>query len=127
MPDFISDMDRILRILLLVGTFIYLGIILYMLKHKKLTVRYSIIWLISGLILLVFAAFPYVVFVLRDLLHVEMPVNLVFTMLFGFVLLLLLSISCIVSGFAEKIKRLTQEAALLEKRVRELENKLNND
>ena len=42
----------------------------------------------------------------------------------AFILLLLLSLSSIVSGFAEKIKRLAQENALLEERVRRLEAQL---
>lgn len=122
MSSFLTgNIDQILRIFLLLGTILYLGVILLMLKKKLLTVRYSIIWLLSGLVLLVFAAAPYVVYVIGNLLHIEMPSNLVFTMLFAFMLLLLLSLSSTVSCFAEKIKRLSQQAALLEKRVRELE------
>ena len=86
--------------------------------------RYSIIWLMAGGALLVFAVFPYIVLVLRDWLNMEMPVNVIFTLVLAFVLLLLLSLSTIVSGFAEKLKRLAQENALLEKRVRELEQAL---
>lgn len=78
----------------------------------------------AGGALLLFAAFPYIVLVLRDWLNMEMPVNVVFTLVLAFVLLLLLSLSTIVSGFAEKLKRLAQENALLEKRVRELEQAL---
>ena len=63
------------------------------------------------------------VYVLRDLLDVEMPVNLVFMLMFCFVLVVLISLSIAVSQLAEKCKRLTQENALLEKRVRELEKK----
>ncbi len=121
MNNLISDMDHVLRIILLLGTVLYLGVILLLLKKKKLTVRHSIIWLLFGFVLFIFAAVPYVVYVLRDLLHVEMPVNLVFMMIFAFVLLLLLSLSITVSEYGEKIKRLTQENALLEKRLREIE------
>ncbi|MEG1367142.1 MAG: DUF2304 domain-containing protein [Oscillospiraceae bacterium] len=118
----IGDMDRILRVLLLIGAVIYFIIIFFLLKKKKLTVRYSIIWLFSGFALILFAAVPYVIYVLGNILHVQMPVNLVFMLLFLFVLLLLLSFSIAVSEFSEKIKRLTQENALLEKRIRNLEN-----
>ena len=62
--------------------------------------------------------------VLRDWLNIEMPVNVIFTLVLAFVLLLLLSLSTIVSGFAEKLKRLAQENALLEERVRRLEAQL---
>ena len=51
-------------------------------------------------------------------------VNVVFLLVIAFILLLLLSLSSIVSGFAEKIKRLAQENALLEERVRRLEAQL---
>lgn len=116
-----GHMDLALRIALLVGSLAYFGLILALLKRKKLTVRYSIIWLLSGGVLLLFALFPYIVLVLRDLLKMEMPVNVVFTLSIAFMLLLLLSLSVAVSGFAEKLRRLTQQQALLEKRVRELE------
>ena len=86
--------------------------------------RYSIIWLFSAFVLLVFAIFPYVVLVLTDLLGMAVPVNLVFLLVLAFILLLLLSLSSIVSGFAEKLKRLAQHNALLERRVRELEQQL---
>ena len=117
-------MDEKLRLVLLIGTLIYLGLILTLLKKDKLSVRFSLIWLASGGVLLVFAAFPYVVYVLRDLLHMVMPSNLVFTLLFCFILLVLLTLSAAASGFTERIKRLAQANAILEKRVRVLEQRL---
>ena len=80
--------------------------------------------LAAGVIALVIAAaFPYVVYVLRDLLDIEMPVNLVFLLMFCFVLVVLLSLSIAISQLADKCKRLTQANAILEKRVRDLEEK----
>ncbi len=117
----IESIDVTLRIALLIGSLVYLFMILFLLKNKRLTVRYSIIWILSGLVFLVFAIFPYIVLVLRDLLKMEMPVNVVFTLVIGFILLLLLSLSSIISVMNEKIKQLTQSQAILEKRVRELE------
>ena len=119
-----QSISPILRVGLLLGAVCYLALILWLLKKKKLTVRYSIIWLISAGVLLVFAVFPYVVLVLTDLLGMAVPVNVVFLLVIAFILLLLLSLSSIVSGFAEKIKRLAQENALLEERVRRLEAQL---
>ena len=79
---------------------------------------------VLSLALLIFAVCPYVVYVMRDILGVEMPVNLVFMLMFCFVLLVLLSLSIAISQLAEKSKRLTQANAILEKRVRELEEQL---
>ena len=47
-----------------------------------------------------------------------------FLLLFCFVLLVLLILSVAVSDYADRLKRLTQENAMLEKRVRELEHRL---
>ena len=49
---------------------------------------------------------------------------MVFTMLFGFVLLVLLILSATASTQTEEIKRLTQHNAILEHRVRQLEEAL---
>ena len=120
----VPNINLALRLDMFLGAVVFLAVILWLLKKGRLTVRFSIIWLMAGGALLVFAVFPYIVLVLRDWLNMEMPVNVIFTLVLAFVLLLLLSLSTIVSGFAEKLKRLAQENALLEKRVRELEQAL---
>lgn len=109
---------------MILGALVLLVIIFVLLKHGKMTVKYSLLWMCLSLVLLVFALFPYVVYVLRDLIDVEMPVNLVFMLMFCFVLLVLLSLSVAISQLADKSKRLTQANAILEKRVRELEKAL---
>ena len=111
------------QFLMILGAVILLLIIFVLLKKGKMTVKYSLLWLGLAVVLVIFAICPYVVYVLRDLLDVEMPVNLVFMLMFCFVLVVLISLSIAVSQLAEKCKRLTQENALLENRVRELEKK----
>lgn len=120
----VPNINLALRLDMFLGTVVFLLVILWLLKKGRLTVRYSIIWLMASGVLMLFAVFPYIVLVLRDWLNMEMPVNVVFTLVLAFVLLLLLSLSTIVSGFSQKLKRLSQENALLEKRVRELEQAL---
>ena len=109
---------------MILGAAILLLIIFALLKKGQMSVKYSLLWLALAVVLVIFAVFPYVVYVLRDLLDVQMPVNLVFMLMFCFVLLVLLSLSIGVSQLADKCKRLTQENAILEKRVRDLEKKL---
>lgn len=113
-----------LRAILIAGSVLFLGLLLLLLRRKKLNVQYSIIWLFAAAVMLVFAVFPGCVAALGSIFNIEMPVNLVFTLLFIFILLLLLSLSTIVTGFAACIKRLTQTQALLEERVRQLEAQL---
>ncbi|MCI2047575.1 MAG: DUF2304 domain-containing protein [Faecalibacterium sp.] len=98
--------------------------VLLLLKKGVLTVKYSLLWLFCGFGLLIAALFPYLIYVIRDILDMVMPSNVVFLMMFGFVLLLLLSHSVAISQLSEKSKRQTQSLALLEKRVRALEEQL---
>ena len=112
------------QLYMLLGALALLVIIFVFLKKGLLTVKYSLLWLGLSIVLVIFAACPYVVFVLRDILDIEMPVNLVFLLMFCFVLVVLLSLSIAITQLADKCKRLTQENALLEKRVRELERRL---
>ena len=106
-----------------VGAVVLLLIIFALLKRGLMSVKYSLLWLALAVGLVIAAAFPYVVYVLRDLLDIEMPVNLVFLLMFCFVLVVLLSLSIAISQLADKCKRLTQANAMLEKRVRDLEEK----
>ena len=115
------------QLYMLVGALALLLLIFVFLKKGLMTVKYSLLWLGLSIVLVIFAACPYVVFVLRDLLDIQMPVNLVFLLMFCFVLVVLLSLSIAIAQLADKCKRLTQENALLEKRVRELERRLPPD
>ena len=116
--------DSDLRVLLILGAIALFGMIVWLIKNKKIEVKYSIIWLAFSATMILFAVFPYLVLVLGDISGVANPVNFIFMTLFVFILLILLSVSAVISGFSTKIKRLAQANALLEKRVRELEKKL---
>lgn len=118
-------MNQLLYPILLVGDLLFLFFIFWFVKKGRLSVRLSLAWFGLGGVLFVFAAFPVAAKMLRALLHFEVVANLVFTLLFCFVLVLLLLLSSVASEHSERIKRLSQSNALLEKRVRELENTQN--
>ena len=113
-----------LQLFMILGAVVLLLIIFaFFVSAGLMSVKYSLLWLALAVGLVIAAAFPYVVYVLRDLLDIEMPVNLVFLLMFCFVLVVLLSLSIAISQLADKCKRLTQANAMLEKRVRDLEEK----
>lgn len=114
-----------LHAILIIGAVGFLLFILYLMKKGKLEVKYSIIWLAFSLCMIIFACFPYTVLVLNDIAGVIDPVNFIFFTQIIFILLILLSVSAVISGFSKKIKQLAQANAILEKRVRELEEKMN--
>ena len=108
-----------LQLFMVLGALMLLCIIFTLLKRGLMSVKYSLLWLLLAVALVIAAAFPYVIYVLS----IEMPVNLVFLLMFCFVLVVLLSLSIAITQLAEKCKRLTQANAILEKRVRDLEEK----
>ena len=114
-------MNDLLYPLLAVGDLVFLLLIFLFVKHGRLSVRFSLAWFALVGVLLVFAAFPVVAKMLRALLRFEVVANMVFTLLFCFVLLVLLILSATASSQTEEIKRLAQQNALLEHRVRRLE------
>ena len=79
-----------LQLFMILGAVVLLLIIFAFLKRGLMSVKYSLLWLALAVGLVIAAAFPYVVYVLRDLLDIEMPVNLVFLLMFCFVLVVLL-------------------------------------
>ena len=113
-----------LQYLLILGAFVLFGMIVRLIKNNKMEVKYSIIWLGFSFTMIVFSIWPQLVFILGDITRVINPVNFVFLTQIIFILLILLSVSAVISGFSKKIKRLAQANSLLEKRIRRLEEKL---
>ena len=111
-----------LQLYMIIGAVILLAVIFSLLKRGLMSVKYSLLWLLLAVCLVIAAAVPYTVFVLRDMLDIQMPVNLVFLLMFCFVLVVLLSLSVAITQLAEKCKRLTQANAIMEKRLRDLED-----
>ena len=119
-------MEITLKLLLMLGSFSLFFIILLLLKKNKLEVKYAIIWLAFSFVMILFSCFPYIVLVLGDITRVINPVNFIFLTQIIFILLILLSVSAVISGFSKKIKQLAQTNAILEQRVRTLEDKIKN-
>lgn len=115
-----------LQYLLILGSFVMLAMIIWLIKNDKVEIKYAIIWLAFSAVMIVFSFFPEIVYKLGDLIRIINPVNFIFFTQIIFILLILLSVTAVISGFSKKIKRLAQANALLEKRVRELEKLTNS-
>ena len=110
-----------LQVYMLLGALALLVLIFILLKRGMMAVKYSLLWLGQAVALVIAAACPRILYMLSAVLSIEMPVNLVFLLMFCYVLAVLLSLSIAICQLAEKCRRLTQANALLEKRLRELE------
>lgn len=100
---------------------LYFLVIGYCLKKSYFKLRYALVWLLSGVAMLLLSIWPQLLKNISDLLGIYSPVNALFVILFVCIIIVLILQTIIVSRQSEKIKRLTQTLALIEKRLRDQE------
>lgn len=110
-----------LQIAMLIAIALYFLIVFRLLKRKSLNLKYTLLWLLSGVIMLVLAVFPQILNWLAALVGIYDPTNALFAFMFFCVIIILMSLTAIVSKLNEKSKRVIQTLALMEKRVRDIE------
>ena len=110
-----------IRIFLLVAVILYFIEVIHLLKKKRLNLQYSILWLAVGVLLILLIIFPQIIVAFSNLLHFQSSMNALYIILIGFLVIICVALTSIVSKQNNHIKRLTQNAALLEERIRKLE------
>ena len=114
MMNALSDGMMILVILMDLYSF-------FQIRHGKMDLNHSLLWITVSLILLIIAAFPGIAVKLAALIGIELPINLMFLAFSLFSLVLSIYLTMLISKEGKTNRRLVQQIALLEQRVRELE------
>jgi hypothetical protein len=100
------------RIVAAIVAIVFMAFILDLIRRHRIQERYSVVWFLAGLAMLVGAAFPDLLEVVADLMGVRDTNVALFSLLILLLLGLALNFSVIVSRQAEQITRLAQERAL---------------
>ena len=95
--------------------------ILELVRQRRLLERYALLWLFSALALLALAVWSDLLEIISKTIGIIYPPNALFLIAFGFVMLLLLHFSMVVSRLADQSKVLAQRVAMLEERQRHAE------
>jgi hypothetical protein len=90
----------------------FMLLILELIRRNRLQERYSVIWLLAGVGMLAFAAFPGLLEVIADVMGVRDTNVALFSVVLLLLLGLALNFSVIMSRQAAQITRLAQERAL---------------
>ena len=114
-------MNYELKLWLIFGLACFLAIILNLMRRGNLSLRYALTWLISSIIMTLAVFLPELPALLASRFGIIEPVNAVFLLQGLLVMLILLSLTAAVSRLSARNKKLTQQLALLEHRVREIE------
>jgi hypothetical protein len=115
-----------LRVSLLAAfaAFVLLVVILELIRSRRLQERYAILWLVTAVTMLVLALWRDGLSELADLVGIAYPPSLLFVLAALFILAVLLHYSTVISRLADQNKILAQRVALLESRLAERHQEL---
>lgn len=110
-----------LQVTLSIAVICYFIIILYYLKRKMLELKYTLIWLVAGVVMVIMIYFPELTVWFVHLIGMQDNMNGLYIICLAFMMMILMTLTSIASRQQLKIRILIQEISMLEKRVRELE------
>ncbi len=115
--------DKLKVTMLIVIALFFIGV-LRLLKRHRLQLRYTLLWLFCTFLLFLLILFPQAMTWIGRLVGIQTTMNTLYVFLIGFLIILSLSLTSIVSIQMKEIKTLDQNIALNERRIRNLEEKL---
>lgn len=111
----------------IVSALVTLGVVIEMLRRRRLRERHAIWWLIAGLLALVIGVFPTVLDWAASIVGVTLPTNLVFFVSIFILFLVSIQHSTELTTLEQKTQTLAERAALQEIRISDLEARLAAD
>jgi hypothetical protein len=104
----------------LVGSVLILAAIVELLRRRQLKEKYAVLWLIVGVVLVVFTAFPALLTGISSALGVAVPTNLLFFVAILFLVGVVLHLSWEASRLENETRKLAEDVAILRLDVAEL-------
>ena len=117
-------MSTSLRIFALVLIAIYFVVIFRLLKKKKFELKYSLLWFLAGILMLIVVIWPNVLVWGAGLLGFEVASNGLFALCILLEIMIMISITSVISDLTNRMTSMVQNMALMEKRIRILEEEL---
>lgn len=93
------------------------GMIFMLVRKKKIGLRYALPWVFMAGVILILDIFPEVISILAEIFGISVPVNMLFFCGFCLLLWIVFKQTAHISVLSEKVKKLTQEIALLKREM----------
>ena len=106
-----------LQIIIACLLIIALAIVINMIRKKRLELRYALAWLLVGIGTLILDCSPPLISWMAEQLGIASPVNMLFFLGFCFSVMIIFVLTVAISRVSIRIKQLTQELALYEKKM----------
>lgn len=113
--------NLVLSIVIIVFALLFLLFTVYQIKRGKLLLRYSLMWMLLSILILIAAIFPQPILSLANLIGFNVGSNFIFSVAIFFLLVLCMTQSRAISQQVIKNKTAIQQIALLEKRIDDLD------
>lgn len=97
----------------IIGSALLFFFVLELLRRRRLAEPYAILWLVASVVLLVLSVWNQLLSEVAEAVGITTPANALFAVAFGFILVLLLSFSVVISRLSRENKLLAQELARL--------------
>jgi hypothetical protein len=119
LPLAAEALDSRVRIAAVIATALMVGVVLELVRRRRLAERYALLWMFVSIALLILAVWTELLnWIAVDLLHFAVPANFLFVAASAVAFILLLHFSVATSRLAEETKILAQEVARLEAELR---------
>lgn len=116
-------MNRTLQIAMIIAMIFYFFCLYGLLKRNKVTLKYSLLWLFTGVIMLIITLFPKLLEIPLQWVGVIEFTNGLFALILFFLIIIVMSLTTIISDMSEKHRVMVQKMSLYEYRLRKIENK----
>ncbi|MCC2033406.1 DUF2304 domain-containing protein [Microbacterium allomyrinae] len=100
---------------------VVLTIIVSLLLRRQLREKYATLWILIGVVILLLAIFPGLLFGLSQTLGVEVPSNLLFALALVLLIGVALHLSWELSQAEDEVRRVAEDVAILRAEVEELQ------
>jgi hypothetical protein len=109
----VDSLDDRAQLVAIIGSALLFVFLLELLRRRRLAEPYAILWLLASVVLLVLSIWNDLLDSVADAVGIRTPANALFAVAFGFILVLLLSFSVVLSRLSRENKILAQELARL--------------
>lgn len=111
--------------LAIVFSILFMIFIILLVRNNKLEEKYSILWILFSVIVLIISIFPKLIDKIATMLNVSYPPSLVFLLSFIVIAIYIIHLSIVATKQNKRIIRLTQDDTILKYEIEKLkkENK----
>ncbi len=118
---------NLVQVAAIAGSAVILFVVIELIRRNHLKERYSLIWLVTAIALIVFSVWRRLLDVVARFFGIYYAPSFLFLLAIIFLIMLLLHFSTIVSSLSEKNRRLAQDLAMLRSRIEKRERGRDDD